>query len=157
MTTDEGISAIAAHVPPLPPDASCRETYRRFESDEDVLAIPICDATRPIGLINRNDMFALWATRFGRSLFERKSITAIMDKKPLVVDTALDLDTLRSIILRENPTALFRGFILARGGIYAGIGTALSLLRLAVRNAEQRNGELQNAKLQAETANRAKS
>jgi len=144
-------------VAPLAPEASCRETYGRFESEPDVLAIPVLDGARPIGLINRNDMFALWATRFGRSLHERKPVTAIMDKSPLVVDSALDLDTLRSVILRENPMALFRGFILTRGGTYAGIGTALSLLRLAVRNAETRNDELQSAKQDAETANRAKS
>jgi two-component system, cell cycle sensor histidine kinase PleC len=157
ITSTEGIAAIATSVPPLPPDISCAETYGRFEADDDMLAIPIVDANRPVGLVNRNDMFALWATRFGRSLYERKPVAAIMDKSPLIVDVALELDALRALILRENPTALFRGFILTREETYVGVGTALSLLRLAVSNAEQRNKELQVAKVEAEAANRSKS
>ncbi|HEX2115941.1 MAG TPA: ATP-binding protein [Alphaproteobacteria bacterium] len=157
MTNDEGIAAIALSVPPLPPETSCREIYSRFEAAEDVPAIPIAVGDRPVGLVNRNDMFALWATRFGRALYERKAIAEIMDERPLIVDVTMNLDALRSLILGENPGALVRGFILARDGSYAGIGTALSLLRLAVSQAEQRNKALQDAKVEAEAANRSKS
>jgi two-component system, cell cycle sensor histidine kinase PleC len=159
MTTGEhdGIGTIAMDVPPLPPHALCGEVFERFGNDPDMLALPIVDSDVPVGLINRNDMFALWASPFGRSLYERKPVHAIMDSRPLVVDVGLHLDALRSIILREKPSALMRGFILTRDGLYAGVGTALSLLRLAVANAELRNQELQRAKLAAESASRSKS
>jgi len=159
MTTGnhEGIGALADYVPPLPAHALCDTVFQRFEKDADLLALPIVEADAPIGLVNRNDMMALWASPFGRSLYERKAVHHIMDTRPLVVDIGLQLDALRAIILRENPGALMQGFILTQGGRYAGVGTALSLLRLAVTNAERRNQELHTAKIAAESANRSKS
>jgi two-component system, cell cycle sensor histidine kinase PleC len=154
---DDGIGALAENVPPLTAHASCDTVFQRFAKDPDLLALPIVEGQTPIGLVNRSDMMALWASPFGRSLYERKPVSHIMDVRPLVVDVGLHLDALRAIILHENPGALMRGFILAREGLYAGVGTALSLLRLAVATAERRNQELQAAKLGAERANRSKS
>jgi two-component system cell cycle sensor histidine kinase PleC len=159
MTTGhyDGIGALAEEVAPLHGHTPCGVLFERFEADPDLLAVPIVEDSTPIGLVNRGDMLALWASPFGRSLYERKAVHKIMDARPLVVDIGLRLDELRAIILHENPGALMRGFILTRDGTYAGVGTALSLLRLAVANAERRNQELQAAKLAAEGANRSKS
>jgi two-component system cell cycle sensor histidine kinase PleC len=152
----EAVGAIAELIPPMSRDATCGAAFERFREDPDLVALPIVDGVRPIGLINRHDIMMLWSSQFGRSLFTQKSVMRIMDAAPLVVDADLHIDELQSLIVDEKPSALMRGFILARDGHYAGIGSALALLRFNVQRTERRNRELDRAREAAEQASRSK-
>jgi two-component system cell cycle sensor histidine kinase PleC len=153
----DSVAAVIEVVAPIGPDVTCGAVFDRFTAAPELLVLPIVVEARPIGLINRHEMTTLWASQFGRSLFERKPIARIMDAHPLVVDAELALDALQSLIVDEKPSALMRGFIVTERGCYAGIGTALSLLRANVLRIERRNRELEQARSQAERANQSKS
>jgi two-component system, cell cycle sensor histidine kinase PleC len=152
----ETVAVLIEAVPPISSDLSCKAVFDYFACDFDLIVLPVVDGARPIGLVNRQDIMMLWASQFGRSLFERKPISRIMDTAPLVVEAALHLDALEALIADEKPSAVMRGFIITRGGRYAGIGTALTLLRTNARRTQRRNRELEHARSQAVHANQSK-
>jgi len=151
------LSAVAEAVAPVAPETRCADVYDRFRKDSDLIAIPVVDRTIPIGLVNRHELTMRLAHDYGRALYAQKPITAIMDGHPLIVESGVQTDALESVIAAEKPTALLRGFIVTREGHYAGVATALSLLRLNLIRTGLRNRELEEARHAAESANRSKS
>jgi two-component system cell cycle sensor histidine kinase PleC len=150
------VAALIEVVPPITSDLSCRAVFDCFAQDSELIVLPVVDGGRPVGLVNRHDIMMLWASQFGRSLFERKPIARIMDTAPLVAEANLGLDALQSLIADEKPSAVMRGFIITKAGRYAGIGTALRLLRTNARRTERRNRELEHARTQAVHASESK-
>ena len=124
---------------PCHPDDSCDSAYERFCADPDLLAIPIVEAQRPVGLINRLSFLSVFSHRFGRALYEKKAVADLMVDDPLIVDIGLSIDDLNHLIIGTNPAALLRGFIVTAEDRYAGIGTALSLLTATAALARDRS------------------
>jgi two-component system cell cycle sensor histidine kinase PleC len=154
---DVTIAALGSAIAPLPPDITCGATFDRFQSDSEAVALAVVERGRPIGLINRYDLIVALATPYGRALYANKPVASLMDRAPLMVETSLHIDELEALIATERPSALMRGFIVTRDGHYAGVGNALSVLKLSRERTEQRSLELETARGEAENANRSKS
>ncbi len=151
------LGAMAEFVEPVSPETRCAEVYDRFRHAPELIAVPVVDRSRPVGLVNRHDLTMSLARDYGRALYALKPITNIMDAHPLIVESSVQTDALEWVIANEKPTALMRGFIVVEQGRYAGVGTALSLLQLNLIRTEQRNTELERARNDAESASRSKS
>ena len=160
MMTSEALETIGTVAVPLPPvhaTMRCEEVDLRFQADPDLGAIAVVEDGRPVGLINRYDLITQLSRDYGRALYARKPVSALMDRAPLVVDASISVDTLESLIADEHQSALLRGFIVTRNGRYYGVGTALSLLQLGMARSERRNRALDRARQQAEEASLSKS
>lgn len=145
-------------IPPLRSDLRCVDVYERFVADPELLTAAVIDADGvPLGLVNRHEFFLELAHQYGRALYDRKPITVLMKAEPLIVDVDASLDALNDRIVSDAQSALLRGFIVTRHGRYLGVGTALSLLQLNVQHMQARASELDEARCNAEQANRAKS
>jgi two-component system cell cycle sensor histidine kinase PleC len=155
----DGVSILSAATPVVPVEstARCAEVYQRFSDNPELMAIPVVDGRRPVGLVNRHDLTMCLAQDYGRPLYAQKPITARMDAQPLIVESGVAIEALEWMIAANRPSALTRGFIVVREGNYVGVGTALTLLHLSMARAEQRSRELQEVRAAAEAANRAKS
>jgi len=151
------LGAMAEFVEPVSPETRCAEVYDRFRHAPDLIAVPVVDRARPVGLVNRHDLTMSLAHDYGRALYALKPIANIMDANPLIVEGSVQTDALEWVIATEKPTALLRGFIVVEQGRYAGVGTALSLLQLNLIRTEHRNRELVAARNAAESASRSKS
>jgi len=156
-TQASSLGAMAEFVEPVSPETRCAEVYDRFRHAPDLIAVPVVDRSRPVGLVNRHDLTMSLARDYGRALYALKPITNIMDANPLIVESSVQTDALEWVIATEKPTALMRGFIVVEDGRYAGVGTALSLLQLNLIRTETRNTELERARNAAESASRSKS
>ena len=160
MMTSEALETIGTVAVPLPPvhaTMRCEEVDLRFQADPDLGAIAVVEDGRPVGLINRYDLITQLSRDYGRALYARKPVSALMDRAPLVVDASISVDTLESLIADEHQSALLPGFIVTRNGRYYGVGTALSLLQLGMARSERRNRALDRARQQAEEASLSKS
>ena len=160
MMTSEALETIGTVAVPLPPvhaTMRCEEVDLRFQADPDLGAIAVVEDGRPVDLINRYDLITQLSRDYGRALYARKPVSALMDRAPLVVDASISVDTLESLIADEHQSALLRGFIVTRNGRYYGVGTALSLLQLGMARSERRNRALDRARQQAEEASLSKS
>ena len=151
------VGELADKIEPVPSATLCTRIYRVLSGDPDLMTLPVVDDGRPVGLVSRSDFLVRFANQYGRALYEGKPIGHLMDADPLIVDVGLDIDALSALILKRNPSALLRGFIVTRDDRYFGIGTSLALLDMSVRQTERRALELDRARLNAEQANIAKS
>ncbi|WP_332640392.1 response regulator [Brevundimonas sp.] len=138
--------------------------FQRFESEPDTLVIPVVDAGKPVGLIERNAFLLKIAAPFGHALYAGRPILYLMDDEPAVVEAGVSIDAFCDILLKSGPGALMRGFIVTRQGKYLGIGTAVSLLQAVNDRQRRQNDELAeqtrvlgDARTQALLAARAKS
>ena len=152
----EAIGEVAAIIPPVSPLQRCEDVDRIFAESPDLGALAVVDRGKPVGLINRYDLITHLSRDYGRALYARKPVTALMDRTPLVVEHGLGLDRLEALIADEHPSALLRGFIVTRNGLYHGVATALSLLHLSRVRTERRNRSLEKAHQAAEAASQSK-
>lgn len=144
-------------IDPVTPDMIAGDVYERFSANSDLLTLAVVENDRPLGLVNRHELFLRLADTFGRPLYENKPISNLMDDAPLIVDANVSIEALSAIILTERPGALMTGFIVTRDDRYLGIGTALSLLRRNVDRMKQRQAQLDHALHESQRANEAKS
>jgi two-component system cell cycle sensor histidine kinase PleC len=158
MTSEalETIGTVAVALPPVHSSLRCEEVDLRFQADPDLAALAVVQDARPVGLINRYDLITHLSRDYGRALYAKKPVSALMDRAPLIVDASISVDRLESLIADEHQSALLRGFIVTRNGRYYGVGTALSLLQLGMARSERRNRALDRARQQAEEASLSK-
>ncbi|WP_262690486.1 sensor histidine kinase [Kordiimonas aestuarii] len=147
---------ISMPIPPVPPHATCSEVYERFHADPDLVAIPVVTGDKPVGLLKRIDFLIRLADRYGRPLYEKRPVAELMDANPLVIEHNVALDQLNKALVGENKDSLQAGFIVVESGVYLGIGTAYTLLRVNMERAERRMKDLEVARMEAEAATRAR-
>ena len=153
MPTIEVLTERAEAVSPETPGSV---VFARFESEPDTLVIPVIEADRPIGLIERNAFLLKIATPFGHALYARRPISHLMEVEPAVVDAGVNIDAFCDILLKSGPGALMRGFIVTREGRYHGVGTAVSLLQAVNDHQRRQNEELaEQARVLSDTRTQA--
>ena len=150
--------------PQLDPTTSGSEVYELFSDNPDMLVCAVVDGECPIGLVSRNAFILRMADTHGRALFERRPITHVMNKTPLIVDVDRDIAELSRDIFNDRNSAIFDGFILTENGKYAGVATGLALMKSVHSESEDRNRklvalaeQLGRARIEALSANQAKS
>jgi two-component system cell cycle sensor histidine kinase PleC len=154
---EAGLTDLLLDVAPAPPETTSGTVYELFRGDAELISIPVVADGEPVGLIYRTTFMMGLAHKYGNALYADKPVTHLMDAQPLIVDHSTSVDELEARIANEKPSALLRGFIVTRGGRYAGVASALSLLRLSMARTQRRNRELEEARHRAEAANEAKS
>jgi two-component system cell cycle sensor histidine kinase PleC len=149
--------SLATATPALDESTPCATVESFFMEHPALLAAAVLRGDRPIGLVERAGFFARWVRPFHRELYERRPITALMNREPLIVDAGTSLTELSQMISADPAGAGISGFIITDGGRYLGIGTALQLVGRIADKAQRREREAQAAWQAAERANRIKS
>ncbi|EWY37506.1 hypothetical protein N825_18005 [Skermanella stibiiresistens SB22] len=144
-------------LPPIGPGTPCTRVYDIFAEHPEWPGLAVVSRGSVIGMIDRPSLFATFAKPLLRDLYERRPISLLMDRLPLVVDRDLSLDEVSQRIAHDKPDALISGFVVTERGEYRGIGTALGLMARSVDQARAKNRELDEARRAAEAANTAKS
>ncbi len=127
--TEDFIQRLLVPVPPVHPTTRCEEVYGLFARDRTIQSIAVVEDDYPLGLVNRFALIDRFSRRFFRELYERKPISLVMEKAPLIVESTVGLDDLSSIIADEEEKYLYEGFIITRKGKYLGIGTGQRLIK----------------------------
>jgi signal transduction histidine kinase len=131
------VRELSQDVEAAPDTATGQLIYERFCADPDLNAIAVVDADRrPVGMVRRGAFLVRFADRFGRALFEKRSIRHVMET-PLIVRADADVSDVGPMILAEGRAALLEGFVIVDDdGRYIGIGDGLGLLRVLTTNRE---------------------
>ncbi len=126
---------IGEYIAPILPDTPGSAVYERFEREPDLLAIPVVrEDGVPVGLVDRHAFSLKMGGRYGHSLYAGRPIHLLMNPDPILVDAGADIIAFTGGLLADRPSDLLRGFIVTRAGRYAGVGSALCLLREANAN-----------------------
>lgn len=150
---------------PVGPDVPGSDVFERFRAEPNTLAIGVVDAGgRPIGLIERHAFTLKMAAEFGRALYARRPVSALMDACPMVFDGAMDAATLFQSLDDSELGGLLGGFIVTESGRYSGVGSGVKVLQAASALARRRADEmaelarnLSRAEAEARASSRAKS
>ncbi len=122
------VRSLIRPVEAVPPQTFNDEVYRRFDTDPDLMSMPVVSNGTPLGLINRHEMVDRMARPYRRELFGRKSCMQFMDPMPLCIDEDSSVQEAALIISRSARHHIYDGFIVTRNGGYIGIGSAHDLM-----------------------------
>lgn len=132
-------------VPSLTPEQTNEEVLELFGRHRDLASLPVVENKQPIGLINRSIFLSQMSKQFRMELYGRKSCIAFMDKEPLIVDAATDIDTLTLKTVEYGEKALYDGFIITRAGEFVGVGNGLQLMRVVADMQASRNRQIMHS------------
>ena len=116
-----------------------------FNERREITSLAVVEHDRPIGLINRDIFLSQMSKPYHREVYDRKSCIAFMDKEPLIVDSALDIEALTFRTVECGEKALSDGFIVTDRGAYAGVGQGLQLMRVVADMQAARNQQIMHS------------
>jgi sigma-B regulation protein RsbU (phosphoserine phosphatase) len=117
--------------PVVSPQETNDDVLKLMSDHPEIIALPVLENERPIGLINRNIFMDGLAKPFRRELFGRKSCIAFMDKQPLIIDQNMSIQELSFKVVSSGGKTLNDGFVITdEVGRYLGIGTGEDLVRV---------------------------
>lgn len=105
--------------------------------------IVIVENTRPVGLLMKDKLYYQLGTNYGISLYYRRPVERVMDRKPLIVNADLPLEAVSQMAMSREEHHLYDLIIVVKDGIYLGIVSVMSLLNkitnLQIRRAHNSN------------------
>jgi len=102
----------------------------RFQQDVRLDSLPVISSNnQPIGMISRNEFMTIFASRYGRDLHGRKPISDFLSPAPIIVDIAMPLKTLSTLITSNHSHDRHGMFIITEDEQYRGVGNIMDLLR----------------------------
>jgi len=133
------------------------DAYDILSRSPELPGIAVVDDEEIVGFVDRISLLNRFSQHLMRDFYFRRSITLVVDREPLVIDASAPISLLAERMSHEKPEALTAGYVITRDGRYAGIGTALEMMRANVEEASLRAMELDAARYAAEQASHAKS
>ena len=102
----------------------------RFHNMPDLIALPVLNKDNSVaGMVWRDEIMNLYASRYGRDLHGRKPIHLFMDSSPTIADVALPLKSLSQQITSQNTSLQHGIFIITEHEQYSGVGSLMDLLK----------------------------
>ena len=130
-TTHSGtvtVRSLTRPIEPASPQTFNDEVYHRFDTEPELMSMPVVSNGAPLGLINRHDLVDRMARPYRRELFGRKSCVQFMDSMPLCIDEDSTVQEAALIISRSARHHIYDGFIVTHNGEYLGVGSAHDLM-----------------------------
>lgn len=149
------------------PNWTVEQVGQVFSTNLQWQSIAVVYDNKPIGIIQRSQITAIFLSAFGRDLYGKKPIALFMDKEPIIVEENSSIEMASQHITGADTSSLIQEFIITEHGCYKGMGTILALLKQVtelqirrynralakkVEELEQRTSELMSATLKAEAA-----
>ena len=108
---------------------SCIKVLELFHADKKLYALPIVnDKDRPVGIVVRQDLTEFFSKQYVKELKGKKSISTMMDDKPIVVDRSTSIEDVSRIILDAGMEHMVSGFIITKDKKYLGMANGYDLL-----------------------------
>ncbi|HEX7012580.1 MAG TPA: bifunctional diguanylate cyclase/phosphodiesterase [Steroidobacteraceae bacterium] len=131
---------IATYVPPVPPDMRVHEVADLMRDNPDKLTLPVVRDGRPLGVVRREQLFALLAKPLHPEIYNKKAVTAVMESPTLLIDSQLRLEQVSRLVTQKGRPRLTEEFVITKEGRYFGLGQTIDVLRLITEQ------QLQSAK-----------
>jgi signal transduction histidine kinase len=111
-----------------------------------LLSLPVVACGVPVGSISRYELMRIYLMPYGRELYGKRPISALMNRRPLVLGAATPLDEAARAIAAHIGNPITEDFVVVgRDRHYLGVGAVLDVLR-AVEDRLTRHGvELERA------------
>ena len=115
---------------PVRPDITGSAVLERFRAEPNTLVIAVVDDDgRPLGLVERNTFLSTMAATFGRELYGKRPISALMNTAPMIGRAEQSAEAFFDAVDSSDAGALLSGFIAVSKDRYVGVGTILQVLQ----------------------------
>ncbi|WP_445424708.1 MULTISPECIES: GGDEF domain-containing protein [unclassified Alishewanella] len=129
VQSQDNILQLLLAVAPISASLTALQVATMFEQDHRLQTLAVVDDNKPVGLICRSELQALFSQNFGRALNEKKTIAQIMNTQAVMVDAECSLDEVSNIVAEDEHSAASWYFIICRDGYYLGLGSVRQLLK----------------------------
>lgn len=124
------VGSLLTELSPLRCHDSVEQAAERFQQQLKLTALPVVDNTNRVkGMLWRDEFMTLYASRFGRELYGRKSVEFFIDTTPVVVETSQSLKNLSYYLTSQQSEQQHSVFIITEEHRYRGVGSLIDLLR----------------------------
>jgi signal transduction histidine kinase len=112
-----------------------------------LLSLPVVGAdSKPIGVISRYELMRIFLMPYGRELFGRRPITALMNPQPLLLALTTPIDEAARAIATHIKSPITDDFVLVDdAGTYVGTGLVLDVLHAVENRLAEHGRELEQA------------
>ena len=111
-----------------------------------LLSLPIVTRGVPVGSISRYELMRIYLMPYGRELYGKRPISALMNRRPLVLGVATPLDEAARAIAAHIGNPITEDFIVVgRDRRYLGAGAVLDVLRAVEDRLTRRGVDLERA------------
>jgi diguanylate cyclase (GGDEF)-like protein len=121
---------ISVYIAPVSPDMRVTDVADLFHQSPEQQTLPVVREGRPIGVVRRNDLFALLAKPLHPEIYNKKPISSVMESPTLLIDGQLRLEQVSRLVTQKGKMRLTEEFVITREGLYHGLGQTIDLLRL---------------------------
>lgn len=99
-----------------------------FNNNPSLLGIPVVNDNKLTGLIMKDKFFAKLGTQYGFALYVNRSVTILMDNRPLTVDYETTIDNVSKMAMARSEENLYDYIVVTKDSKYYGIVTVKDLL-----------------------------
>jgi phosphoserine phosphatase RsbU/P len=113
----------------ISPCTTVKEVVDIFQKDSSLLALPVTEEGRFIGVINRKALFSQHLGRpFAMDLYGKKPIRILLDEQQFAMEPELDINSALARLLEVDPELETDSFPVAAGDRYIGIVPVSTLM-----------------------------
>ncbi len=133
------VGHLARAVPLLPSSTTCGALAELFGKNPKLPAYVIQRDNGTYDLVDRGTFLPSYLYGYNRDLHQRTPIGSFWQQRSLVVSEDDTTEHVGVLMTTEHPELLNSGFVIVRGGAYAGIGISIDLMRAIAVLAEEAN------------------
>ena len=115
------ISLLLHHAVTCTPEDSSETLLQMFQKDTGLLAVPVVENGRSIGMVRREPLLRRFSIPFGHDLYARKSVHDLMWKDPLIVSADTPIETVSAQVTRRPHEHMYAPVIVESGHDYVGM------------------------------------
>ncbi|SFB30551.1 diguanylate cyclase (GGDEF) domain-containing protein [Cohnella sp. OV330] len=122
------VGRLATAMAAMPPETPVSAAAEWFEEQPDSHSIVVVIAGQPRGLITRDRLNRMLASKFGMPLYWNRTIDKIMENAPLVADADMQVEAVARLAMDRSDSQLYDTVIVTEQGRYVGGVTVKALL-----------------------------
>lgn len=123
------VGKIANQIKSYPPSVSCKDVKTIFDnSDVDSICI-ISKENYPEGMIMKNYLNSKLADRYGYDLYSRRSVSLLMDVRPLTIDYYTPVTKALTLAMQRPKANLYDDVVITLCSRYYGMTTIYDIIR----------------------------
>jgi signal transduction histidine kinase len=144
MSEHAQLRQLVMSAPGIPPHLLVNDVADMFmdESHGKLLSLPVLDGDRPVGVVSRARMQQVLFRQYGRELFGKKPVSAIMNDAPVVIESDMGLNEASKTVTERLKFPVTEDFIITEGGRYVGMGAVMHLLNAMEAQLAKQTGDL---------------
>ncbi|HEV2212996.1 MAG TPA: CBS domain-containing protein, partial [Gammaproteobacteria bacterium] len=130
-TESTQLAQLVINADAVPPSRTVNEVADLFLSEQYnlLLSLPVVDGDKPVGVVSRDRMMQVLFKQYGREIYGKKPVSAVMNPAPVVIEAGTTLAEASKVVTERLKFPVTEDFIVTSDSRYLGMGAVMHLLR----------------------------